>query len=367
MMNGSPLISSDSHVIEPPETWTERIDPRYRDRAPRLVAEEEADWWHAEDLRLISFIGGIQPGLRFEEPERMRREGRFDEVWKGAYLPQERVKDMDADGVDIDILYPTVSLLIYGIRETGYLTAVCDGYNRWLAEFCGAYPDRLKGIAVINIDDVESGVRQLEQAARLGLVGAMVPAYQPDESGYHSPAYDPLWAAAQDMKVPLSLHVATNRPDPTRGFATPATSAVLEYWAEVSIANMVLSGVFERFPGLNVVSVEHEAAWAAHFQRQLDYVYTQRVRREDWPRYSDARLPSDFFKSNVLISFQEDGLAIELRDRIGVETLMWGSDYPHAESTFPKTQEILADILSGVPDSERAMIVGGNAARVYGM
>jgi predicted TIM-barrel fold metal-dependent hydrolase len=123
--------------------------------------------------------------------------------------------------------------------------------------------------------------------------------------------------------------------------------------------------VFERFPGLKVLSVEHEAGWAAYFLHIMDYTYTQRVPRPEWHRFSNGALPSDFFHRNVFISFQEDPIAIQLRTYIGVDNLLWGSDYPHVESTFPRSREVLGEILAGVPEDERARIVGENTARIF--
>jgi predicted TIM-barrel fold metal-dependent hydrolase len=128
---------------------------------------------------------------------------------------------------------------------------------------------------------------------------------------------------------------------------------------------MIFSGVFERYPKLQVGAVEHELGWAPHFLNQMDYTYTQRHRREFWHRFKEDMLPSDYFHRNVFLGFQEDGLGIRLRDLIGVDNLLWGSDYPHAESTFPKSKEILDDILADCTEDEKAKIVGGNAARIY--
>ncbi|MBI2936408.1 MAG: amidohydrolase, partial [Chloroflexi bacterium] len=250
-------------------------------------------------------------------------------------------------------------------------------YNDWVAEFCAAAPDRLKGVAMINMDDIQDAVSELERAAKLGLAGAVIPVAPADDKPYDLPIYDPFWAAAQDMDIPIILHVITNRKSlPTAStmrdqrmtfnpYPTAALFACHAYWVELSIANLILGGVLERYPRLKVVSAEHEAAWAIHFIRSLDYVYTQRVIKPGWSRFKDNAVPSDFFRRNVSISFQEDDAAIKMRSLIGVDNLMWGSDYPHPETTFPRSRQILAHILRGVPKEEKAKIVGGNAAKVF--
>ncbi len=182
--------------------------------------------------------------------------------------------------------------------------------------------------------------------------------------------YDPFWEAAQDLDIPLSLHTGTNRPSPVKSVTTSGVSQSganrvnAEYWVRMSLSHMVLSGVFERYPDLKVIEVEHDLAWIPFFFSRLDVTYIERHTQTPY-RYKGDILPSDFMRRNVFHSFQEDGLGIRDRDIIGVENLLWGSDYPHAESTFPKSQEILDNILEGVPEEEKALIVGGNAARLY--
>ena len=130
---------------------------------------------------------------------------------------------------------------------------------------------------------------------------------------------------------------------------------------------MVFGGVFERHPNLRVVSVENELGWAPHFIERMDYAYTERRHYDtDQIRFKDGALPSDFFRRNIAMSFQEDAIGIALRDKIGVDSLLWGSDYPHMESTFPRSREILDDIFADVPDEDRRKITCTNTARYYG-
>ena len=133
----------------------------------------------------------------------------------------------------------------------------------------------------------------------------------------------------------------------------------------MSLTDMIFSGVFERYPNLQVGAVEHEVSWAAHFLDRIDYNYDQRARGVTGYRFGENMVPSDYFRRNVFLGFQEDALGIKLRDIIGVDTLMWGSDYPHHESTFPRSREILEEILSECNEEEKAKIAGGNCARVY--
>ena len=250
--------------------------------------------------------------------------------------------------------------------------AVPEINNDWLAEFCKPFPRRIKGIAMLNLDDVQSGVKELERCAKMGLAGAMITIYPPEERAYDSPEYEPLWAAAQDLGMPLSLHISTNRPGPGQQFSDtdiikPSFLCNVDHWARMSLANIIFSGVFERYPKLQVGSVEQELSWVPHFVDRMDYTYTQRVQIDPWYRFKEDTLPSDYFHRNVFLGFQEDGLGIRLRDVIGVDSLLWGSDYPHHESTFPRSRQILEEILVDCTEEEKAKIAGGNAARVYNL
>ena len=366
------IISSDSHVVEPPDLWTSRMEPRFRDRAPRIVRNEKGgDWWYFDGQLGASAEAGTKAGMMFEAPEKMSHDRKYEDVPLGGYIPDEHVKDMNVDGVDVGVLYATVGLPLYRAIDSGFLTAMLRAYNDWLAEFCQAFPKRLKGIAMLNVDDVLEGVRELERCAGMGLAGAMIPLSVPPGKWYDSPEYEPLWAAAQDLAMPLSLHTFTNRTgsvEEEEYFGKVRTSTTFatnnDRWPRTSLAHMILSGVFERHPKLQIGSIEFELSWGPHFLDRLDYNYTQRIQTDKY-RYGEDALPSYYFHRNVFMSFQEDALGLKDRHIIGVDNILWGSDYPHVESTFPRSRDILEDILADCTDEEKAKIVGGNAARIY--
>lgn len=372
------ILSTDSHVMEPPELWSSRVSRDYADRAPRLVAEADADWWYVDGLKLMSVHGGADVGVRFEDQAKLRMAARMHDVRRGAYDPDAKLADMDADGIEAEVVYTTLGLQLWRLPDSALLYELFRAYNDFIAEFCSAHPKRLAGIALILLDDVERGCAELRRCATIGLKGAMISVY-PDESlSYDRDIYEPFWAAAAELRMPISLHVGTNRAvpitsSPSRAtsdmalkfLSTPALYATTAHWVQLSLANMIFAGVFERHPELRVVSLEHEVAWAAHFLQTIDYTYTQRARRAQWHRFAGDARPSDFFRRNVSISFQEDAIGLRLRDVIGVGNLVWGSDYPHAESTFPHSQAIIERIFAGVPDPERRAILEHNAVRLY--
>jgi predicted TIM-barrel fold metal-dependent hydrolase len=365
------IVSSDSHVFEPPDLWTTRIDAAFRPRAPRMQRIQGVDHLVVEADQFVSGIGLISnAGARFEAPETISAHGRFEDVHRGGYDPAQHLADMRVDGVAGEVLYPSQGLFYFKVADPDLMSAIFRAYNDWLADFCAADPARLKGIAMINLDDVQDGIRELERTARLGFAGAMITEYPLEDRRYDQPLYEPFWAAAAALGMPLSLHTATRRQGKIRGagdrtLRDASSRATKAFYPALSMCDMIFSGVFERHPGLRLAIVEFELAWIPHLLSTMDYTYRERHEEALYRFRGDVR-PSDFFHRNVALSFQEDAIGIRLRDVIGVDNMMWGSDYPHSESTFPQSRKILAEILAGVPEAEQAKIVGGNTARLYG-
>ncbi|MCH2172810.1 amidohydrolase [Myxococcota bacterium] len=368
------MISSDSHIIEPPDLWVERVDSPFRERAPRVQREENGDWWYIDGKRSMSFLG-IQTGDRFsKDATELVIEARFEDVRTAAYDPRRYVEENLSDGVVGQVLYPSEALLAFSIADSELCSACMRAYNDFIAEFCSDAPDRLKGIALINLDDPDAAVREMERCRKLGLAGALITVLPPPDATYDRPLYEGVWSAAVDLDMPLSMHVATGRAalsvdtgQETIQRVSEAAFYLQDHFVRKSIGEMIFSGVFERHPRLRVGSVEHEVSWIPFFLFQMDYCYTDRPVRGEWHRFSDPDIrPSDFFRRNCFVSFQEDAAGIRERAVVGVENLMWGSDYPHTESTFPRSREITSKILADVSQSEQDQILRDNAAALYG-
>jgi predicted TIM-barrel fold metal-dependent hydrolase len=364
------VLSSDSHVFEPPDLWQTRIDRAFRERAPRIERIDGADHIVVEADRVLSGIGLISnAGARFAAPETISAKGRFEDVLRGGYDPEQHLRDMVLDGVAGEVLYPSQGLFYFKVADAALMSAIFRAYNGWLAEFCRADPARLKGIAMINLDDVADGIRELERAAYLGLAGAMITEYPLEDRRYDRSEYENFWAAAASLEMPLSLHTATRRQGRIRGagdrtLRDASSRATKAFYPALSLCDMIFSGVFERHPRLVLAIVEFELAWAPHLLSTMDYTYRER-HGEAIYRFKSGMRPSDFFRRSVVLSFQEDAIGIRLRDLIGVDNMMWGSDYPHSESTFPQSRRILSEILAGVPEDEQQKIAAINTARVY--
>lgn len=370
------LLSSDSHVVEPPDLWAGR-GGNLEDRLPRVERFEDGDFWVVDGYRTMSFLG-IQTGERFDaDPDVLRTSGTFDQVRPAAYEPTRYLEENEEDGVWGSVLYPSQGLVLYAVPVSDVVTAAMVTYNDWLADFCSEDPGRLKGIAMLNVDDVDHAVAELERCRARGLAGALIPVTPPAWQPYRDAVFDRLWAAAQDLEMPLSLHVGTDRADPKAGSAAfrldikhvpPSYFVNSDFQVRQSLAELIFAGVFERFPRLRVGSVEHELGWIPFFLDRLDYTYTERPRRgPEWKRFSDPAVrPSDFFRQSVFASFQEDQVALRMLDVIGEGTATWGSDYPHTESTFPRSRMVVSDLTSGIDPAAASSIQAGTCARLYG-
>src|SRR5215212_9693356 len=278
------VLSSDSHVFEPPDLWQTRIDAAFRDRAPRIERIDGTDQIIVEADQILSGIGLISnAGARFDAPETISAQGRFEDVHRGGYDPEQHLKDMELDGVAGEVLYPSQGLFYFKVADTKLMSAIFRAYNDWLAEFCSTDPARLKGVAMINLDDVEDGLGELERAARLGLAGAMITEYPAEDRRYDQPEYEKFWAAAASLDMPLSLHTATRRQGKIRGAGTgtlrdASSRATKAFYPALSLCDMIFSGVFERHPRLMLAMLEFELSLAPHALNSMDYPYRTRRR-----------------------------------------------------------------------------------------
>src|SRR3989441_7182910 len=194
-MTAYPLISADSHIVEPPDLYSSRIEPKFRDRAPRMERHRtrtgrEYDAWYFERTRVGTVGSGIQAGKRFEDPSSIDFLGIWEAVRKAAYEPHAMLEELEADGVWAACLQPSQGLFWYRLPDSELLSALCRAYNDWIADFCQAAPHRLKGIGMLNVDDVDEACQELERCANLGLAGAFIPVYPLADRAHKHPLYD---------------------------------------------------------------------------------------------------------------------------------------------------------------------------------
>jgi predicted TIM-barrel fold metal-dependent hydrolase len=362
------IIDADAHMCEPPNLWVERIDPRFRERAPRVVKNpggKKGAFFVCENLPPLNIAGAFAAGKTFD---RTFLEAGLDNALPGGWDPAERLKDMDLDGVEAAVLYTTVGFVLFRLEDEEFQEACFRVYNDWLAEFCSYAPQRLGGLGLIALFDIERGRRELERCKKMGLRGAMVWACPPEERPYSLPEYDAFWAAVQDLEMPLSLHLATGR----RRESDLAGRNPTEFWVnsvvrpheiQHSLLTLIFAGVLERFPRLKFVSAENDIAWVPHLLERADKYYRR------WKQAYGAPLslkPSEYFRRQCYATFIEDPLGLKTYHLWGADNFMWSTDYPHQAATWPHSQEVLERDFQGIPEADKRKIVRENTAKLYG-
>ena len=365
------IVSSDSHLVEPPNLYVERIDRKFRDSAPRVEVRDGHEWMCVENLGLEVYVPA-RAGDRFL-PLGVRRQRRTfaEDVRPGAYDPSEWLAENQDDGVYAGTLIPSHALIMYGVKNSDLLSAILRVWNDWVLECASVCPSRLKAIGALNVDDVDYAARELRRLRAAGVGGVLIPVRPLDTKTYDDDDYEPLWAAAEETATPLLLHVATARPQISRSERQGATGMICttDYWVKRALTSMIFAGVFERHPALRMVSVENEGGWAPSWLRRMDWHYLNNFRLNR-PGYMvklrDGLLPSDLARRNVMISFCEDDILVTLRHEMGVDQLMWSTDYPHAEGLFPRSRQLGVELFGDIPCDERAKLIRENAIRLFG-
>jgi predicted TIM-barrel fold metal-dependent hydrolase len=367
MTNGT-IISADSHFVEPPEIWTERIAPEFRDRAPRLVDDLDGrtgQFLVCEDLAPTGGAGYFAAGVDPEDLARVMALG-YDAAPPHVREPAARLEAQDKDGVVAEILYASYGMQLFHLTDGGLRAACFRAFNDWAAEYCGYDTDRLLGTGLIDLDDVAAAVTELERLAGKGLKGVMIWAEPPDDRPYSHPDYEPFWAAAQDLDVKLSLHSLTSRrPGSDPGEGDIVYRSVLLY-QEVArtLSDLVLHGVLERFPRLTFVSAENEIAWLPFHLWRMDQL---QAKLRDLSDVKLSMASSDYFRRQFYATFIEDPLFASTLPHLGADNIMWSSDFPHLASSWPRSGDFIESTLATVGEADRRKIVHDNVSRLYGL
>jgi predicted TIM-barrel fold metal-dependent hydrolase len=361
-----PVISADSHVTEPPNTYIDFIDPEFRDRAPRIVdgGDDVGDLFVIDGMKTPVPMGLVAAAGKPAEEIRVMGV-RFGDLHRSGWDPQARMADQDRDGVSAEIIYPTVGMQICNHRDGDYKKACFDAYNRWIARYCATSPERLLGADQTALRSPEEGISDLESIKALGLRGVMMPGDPAYEEDYDAKAWDPFWEAATDLGLPLSFHILTSRIGPTRGPRLNGFLSIVRGCQDI-MGTLVFGAVFERHPQLKVVCVEADAGWVPHFMYRMDHAFD---RHRHWmqPEQELTKPPSEYFAENIYVTFQDDWTAFKQADQMNWKRLMWANDFPHSDSTWPWSQEMLDRHTASLSDEQKEAILCGNVADLYGI
>ena len=369
------VIDADGHILEPLDLWDKYMDPNYRDRAPRLVTDNVTgkEKLNVEGQLLGSDqgMGGIG-GVGARQGEVQAAEMKYEEGRPGGFDPHKRIPDMDADGIDAAFLYPSMGLFAGAVHEPALAAALCRAYNRWLADYCKPYPDRLFGIAMLPMQSVEHAVAEMKFARKeLGFRGCFLrPNPYHGKKMISDPMYEPFWAAAEDLDFSIGFHEGSTTAMPTVGVdrfeQDRAARHMISHTMEMMLAalSVIWGGVVDRHPKLRVAFLESGGGWIAPWLDRMDRHYDDQGFNDTAPKLR----PSELFKRNCWISFEpvENSVAV-LADYIGPNKIMWATDYPHQDGFFPGAPQMLKERLGPLSPEARHGVLAGGALSFYGM
>jgi predicted TIM-barrel fold metal-dependent hydrolase len=362
-------ISADSHVTEPPEAYSRYLDPRFRDVAPRIIKNPDPriqnELYVFEGMEGFPFHTAAAAGMRPNEID--KNHGGFSDMHLGGWEPKARLEAQDRDGILAEILYPSYGLLLCGHPDADYKHACFSAYNQWMRDFVQKDRQRLIGVGQSAVRSVKDAIDDLHAIKDLGLGGVMLPSEPSCDLDYDHEDFDPLWRTAVELGLPISFHILTGRgpikiEKPPRGGKLAGYGGIVRELQD--IANVFVFGrVFERHPDLRIILVESDAGWVPHFCSRMDHAYK---RHRFWLKADPlSRLPSEFFYENVYNTFQDDWVALQSLHLLNPRRLLWANDYPHTDSTWPWSHDLLEHHTAHMTDEQIDAILRENVKELY--
>jgi predicted TIM-barrel fold metal-dependent hydrolase len=359
-MAGELFYSCDDHLdlwVLPPDLWQDRLPRALQDRAPRVIEQDGYELWSCDG----TILGPSGPKL-VGEYNAVVRAGIEDDGFR-ASTPALRLADMDLDGLAASVIYGP-SLFGLPIPDPELKAACLAAYNDWAGEFNAVAPDRLCVLPVLPAHAPEAAAAELARVAERGHRGAII---SPFEFRVGDKAWDRLWAAAQDVKLPVSFHIGHGTSVLKPAFMSwemAAFSAVGPMQLDEPLAAMVFSGALERHPGLRLVLAESGIGWLPYFVTRMDGAAEKHVGKA--ADYKLRARPSEIFRRQVYATFEEEPLGPTLIPLLGPDSFMWASDYPHPDSTFPHSRDAVAEAFAGLDPALVRRVTAENCARLYG-
>ena len=381
-MRNYQVMSADGHC-EAPIDWSKRAPAKYKDVAPKLIVKEDgSEWWrmeHGSDTWERENGGNLYCGLRYDEFD--KKSARTYHLPDGSLRPGtgdavQRLREQDLDGLDCEVIYqpgsgPALYRELLKKDKDAYL-ALIQMYNNFLGEeYCSVAPDRLIGNCAVPHTGVDDAIAEIERCKKMGLRSVQLSNW-PNGSPIPAPEDDRFWAASLDIDMRISPHVTFGggpETDP-KGGGINSTAGIVSGIGftggkpSFTIGRLIANGVFDRFPKLKFYFAESQGGWLAPHLDWIDDFYQR------WYTYHDLRLskqPSQYIRDHCRFSFIHDRMAMKLRHNIGVELLMWGSDFPHSVGTFPDSRAILPELFEGVPEAEKRQVLVYNVCDFFGL
>jgi predicted TIM-barrel fold metal-dependent hydrolase len=369
------FISVDDHVQEHPQVWTQRMSKaQWGERIPHLERQSDGtERWMVDGQRIdlpgVALAGAVMP-------DRAREPQRWEEVPAIAFTPTERLTAMDVDGVDCSVLYPSVAgragETFCRLADPALELACVQAYNDWLIEEWGAASPRFIPQCILPLASSEAAVKELKRAVAKGHRGVVIPSVpmllRENQPHINEAFYDPIWASCQDLDIPVCFHSGASRDiqfPPYVGFTPEIASALEALTRPVSsvlvMANFLFSQILHRFPRLKVIFSETSLAWGAYELELADHQFErQRLHTEGY----DLK-PSELFRRQCHLVGWFDTAGLKTRETLGLNNLLWCTNFPLATSTWPDSRREIARCFDGIPANERRQVLVDNAAKLY--
>jgi predicted TIM-barrel fold metal-dependent hydrolase len=365
------LISVDDHVVEPPDMFKGHIPERYKDRAPKVITKEDGtDTWVFEGHEAtnvgLNAVAGRPPDEYGIEPTR------FSEMRPGCFDIHERVKDMDANGVLASMNFPSYPQFCgqYFARaeDKDLGLASLRAYNDWhVDEWCGEYPGRMIPLSLPPIWDPDEMSAEVRRMSKKGC-RAVTFSENPEKLGYpsfHSDHWDPFWKACSDEGTVICLHIGSSSQVVVTSLDAPIDTLITLQPMNIvqAAADLLWSPVLRRFPDITFALSEGGIGWIPYFLERVDAVYRH---HRAWTHQDfGKKSPSEVFLDRILTCFIEDAFGLKCRGELNTDMITWECDFPHSDSTWPESPEVLANQLQGLPEDDVARITHRNAMRVF--
>lgn len=379
------MVSADCHVTEG-LAFLECVEPEYAARVPRVESRDDgSQWLITEGNRPQRVRAGrgttVQDRQDFELPEhnrdpnqRMEEEDRLRSA--AGKTIEQRLADQAADGVDVEVVFPTVGLLAWATPDPVFAMAMCRAWNRWAYDHCAQHmhgdEPKILPVALIATGDQDGAGREIEWAAAHGFRGISLgnsPIYGPTGEGklqYNDASFEPMWSLIEETGLVVTFHVSTGRDPRAVGGNGGAIINYVCHSMETTmepLVQLITSGVFERHPRITAGMVESGIGFVPWLLETMDHAYRA---HHLWVRPVIPDLPSEYFRRNCFATFQEDHVGIATVKEFGlIDNVLWANDYPHHEGSWPHSAEAIERMMGQLTDGERAQILGLNAARIF--
>lgn len=371
-------ISADGHIDMnwlPPDLFVREAPANFKGRMPYVTDGPLGPTWVTNKGVSFGLANGVGPTGRKYTPGKLGRvdvmetTGLFSDGEKGIRRvtdPTMRLKDMEYDGTDAEVIYGMLGVATR-MNDPEAAIVVMRIYNDWVRDFCSVYPDRQIGLAILPNHDIDAAVAEIHRAAKIGLKGLDLTISWDMESFAH-PMWEPFFAAVAEVDLPLHLHTAPHMPWSFRERFPGLAGDVLNYQVtsvfQMTLGNMISAiigrGVLEKYPNMRVAFAECGTGWIPYLLERMDFLY-----RDSYRQLPLKMLPSEYWRRQCRATFQFDEIGAKLIEHMGVETLMWGSDFPHLDGVWPESQKYIDKQFAGLPAEYVRKITCENAARFY--